>query len=215
MSQYEKQLEEANESLQRRVEELEIRLSWEEKTKDLRNLANEYHRMDKEIFSVNKNKLVNSILSLDNNSIISMWSNGYRISTRCSDILDDNDIDFGFFPRKRHSVTIVGPYRNGDVGYDSDKFFGIVLSVRRSFFRPFISDKCFIIMEHNRVCDFSGAIAESVHSIDSIRSKDIFNLIKRVNICKCMMNGKLCNQDCFIKLDTFRNSWADMPEITG
>lgn len=206
MEEYTKQLEEANEALQRKVEELESRLSWEEKTKDLRTLAAEYNKMDKEIYTVNKDKLVKSILSLDANSIIDMWKNGYRISTEI------REVDaFGLFSKKRYSVTIVGPYASGNISYDKNKFFGVQVSVRRSKFHPLVSDKCFLVMEHNRVCDFSGAIAESAHIIDSSKSKDIMNLMERVDICKLMMNGHLASQDCDIKLDTWKNPWTDIP----
>ena len=206
---YTRQLEEANEALQRRVEELESRLSWEEKTKDLRVLAAEYHKMDQEIYTVNKNKLVNNIISLDSNSIIDMWKNGYRISTKVENTGYSDQILKG----KRYSVTIVGPYAAGRISYDKNKFFGVQLAVRRSAIYPFVREKCFLVVEHNRICDFSGAISESAHLIDSCSSKDIYNLINRVNICKHMMNGQLLAQDCCIRLDTFKNPWADIPGV--
>lgn len=211
MEEYTKQLEYANEALQRKVEELESRLSWEEKTKDLRTLAAEYNKMDKEIYTVNKDKLVKSILSLDANSIIDMWKNGYRVSTEIKNTGYDDEILKG----KRYSVTVVGPYAAGRISYDKNKFFGIQLAVRRSALHPFIREKCFLVVEHNRVCDFSGAIAESVHLIDTCNSKDIYNLIERINICKHMMNGKLLSQDCDIKLDTFKNPWTSIPGVNA
>jgi hypothetical protein len=210
MSEYEKQLEEANEALQRKIDELESRLSWEEKTKDLRVLAAEYHKMwGGEIYSTNKDKLVNSILSIDCNSIISMWKNGYRISTHIKKV-----DSYGLFEQTKYAVDIVGPYSSDNVLHDRDKFFGIEIAVYRSRFHPLVSDRCCLIMEHNRVCDFSGAIAESIHTLDRSNSKGIMNLMERVDICKRAMNGKLLIQDCYIKLDTWKHPWTAIPGIT-
>jgi hypothetical protein len=206
---YISQLEHANESLKNKVEELESRLTWEEKTKDLRALAVEYKKMDKEVFTVNKDRLVNSILTLDSNTIMDMWSNGFRITTG----IDRVDYCGQLFTPTRHSIYIVGPWSAGKISYDTNKYFAVSLSVTRSFFYPLVSDKCSLDIQHNRVCDFSGAIAESVHCVDRNIQKDILELIKRVNICKYMMNGKLLSQDCYVKIDTFKNPWTDIPEF--
>ncbi len=207
---YIRQLEHANESLKNKVEELESRLSWEEKTKDLRELAVEYKNMDKEVFTVNKDRLVNSILTLDSNAIMGMWGSGFRITT----VIERDDYHGQLFTPTRHSINIVGPWSAGKISYDTNKYFAVSLSVTRSFFHPLVSDKCFLAIQHNRVCDFSGAIAESVHCVDRNIQKDILDLIKRVNICKYMMNGKLLSQDCHVKIDTFKNPWTDIPEVT-
>jgi len=206
---YIRQLEHANESLKNKVEELESRLSWEEKTKDLRALAVEYKKMDKEVFTVNKDRLVNSIHTLDSNTIMGMWSNGFRITTGIERV----DYCGQLFTPTRHSICIIGPWSAGKISYDSDKYFAVSLSVTRSFFYPLVSDKCSLSIQHNRVCDFSGAIAESVHCVDRNIQKDILDLIKRVNISKYMMNGKLAAMDCALKIDTFKNPWTDIPEV--
>lgn len=202
---YIEQLEYENSKLKDTIEALHKKCEWEEKTKDLRTLASEYHKMHDEIYKVNIDNIVNHFLSIDANSIIDMWSNGYRIFTEVRDV-----DDIGIFFKKRYSVHIVGPYTRGHISFHRDKFFGICLAVRRSKFYPFVSDSCFLTMEHNRVCDFSGAIAESCHIIDSKRSKDIINLIEKVNICKGIMNGKLTSMDCYVKRDTFKFPWTDI-----
>lgn len=206
---YIRQLEHANESLKNKVEELESRLSWEDKTKDLRTLAVEYKKMDKEVFTVNKDRLVNSILTLDSNAIMDMWSNGFRIVTGT----ESEGYCGQLFTPTRHYINISGPWRAGKISYNSDKYFAVALSVTRSFFYPLVSDKCLLAIQHDRICEFSGAISESVHCVDRNIQKDIFDVIKRVNISKYMMNGKLLSQDCSIKMDTFRNPWTDIPEV--
>ena len=202
---YISQLEQANQSLQERVEELEKRLDWEEKTKDLRQLAIEYHRMDKEIYEVDKNKIVDSFLSIGVDTIIDMWKRGYRIGTIEKSLTGEMEI----FGRKRYSAFIAGPFNGNRIGYDNDKFFSMEISVRRSKFYPLMKDKCFLLFEHNRLCDFSGAIAESCHILSPDKSKDILDLVKRIDICKKIMNSTVIG--AYVKRDSFKFPWTDIP----
>lgn len=206
MKEYEKQLEEANESLQRKVEALETRLSWEEKTKDLRTLAVEYHKMDKEIYDVNMTKIVDGFLSLDVNCIIDMWKKGFRINT----VVGKKNDDGNFFCGKRYSVYIAGPFNNNRIGYDSEHMFAMNLEVLRSTWSPLIHDQCSIVIEHNRVCDFSGVIAQSTHTLDKKYSKQIVDFHKKIDICKSFMNN-LITSNLYVKRDTFKFPWTDIP----
>ena len=193
---YISQLEKANHSLQDKIEELEKKLNWEEKTKDLRNLGHEYHKMHDEIYKINVETIVNSFLSIDVGTILSMWGGGYRISTEVIDSYDHTLIG-----KKIHRVSIVGPFNDGRIGSDRDKFFAMALSVLRSNFHPLIKDKCFCIIEHNRIDDFNGSICESAHVIDAKYSKVIFDFIKKIDICKNIMNGECVK--AYLKCDTF------------
>jgi hypothetical protein len=207
-------LEDENARLRDKIEILSRKTEWEEKTKDLRTLGAEYKKMDEEVYSVNKDKILNDFLSLDTASIISMLEHGYRISTSQEPVSDPC-----FIPKIRHAVNIAGPYVQGIISYNSETFFAVSLSVRRSRFYPLISDSCFLTFEHNRVCNFSGAIAESCHMIDSKHGNTIIELLSRVNMCKKIMNGKLLCMDedkdghpvnCRVSRDTFKYPWTDL-----
>jgi hypothetical protein len=206
-NEYIAQLENANQFLQDKVEELEKRLDWQDKTKDLRHLAIEYHRMEQEIYKVDKTKLVDSFLSIDVNTILDMWKRGYRIGTTQRSSYTDTS----FFGRKRYAAFMCGPFNENRIGFDKDNFFGIEISVRRSKFYPLMKDSCFIILDHNRTCPFSGAISESCHMLSPDKSKDILDLVKRIDICKKMMNGNVMG--AFIKRDTFKFPWTDIAEF--
>ncbi len=206
-NEYISQLEKANEFLHYRVEELEKRLDWQEKTKDLRQLGIQFHRMDKEIYEVDKTKLIDSFLSIDANTILDMWVKGYRIGTNERSCFSDTS----FFGRKRYSAFICGPFKDDRIGFDKDKFLAMEISVRRSKFYPLVKDSCFLILEHNKLCPFSGAIAESCHMLNPNKSKDILDLVKRIDICKKMMNGNVLG--AYVKRDTFKFPWTDMKEF--
>jgi hypothetical protein len=207
---YIKQLEESNQKLQDRVEELETKLDWREETKDWRTMA-ESLRTDKrhdwrfgELRSSKEDcKMIDGILSMSGETINDMWMHGYRINTFCEQV-DDGHL----WSRRKHGFTIICK--------EGSKYppFAVSIYVSKSAF-PWVSNRCYILMAHNKICDFSGSMAQSFNRLDSSLDKRILNMVKLIETCKVSMNGRLLNMKAtqwYSFPDKFFSPWADVPE---
>jgi len=207
-NEYIKQLEESNQKLQERVEELETKLDWREETKDWRVVAEALHterswnRYGELVTNDNACKMIDSILSLSGETINNMWLAGYRIST-FSDSQDSGNL----WARLKHGFSIVNK--------ESSKYppFAISIYVSKSVF-PWISNRRYIVMAHNEICDFSGSMAQSFNKLDSSLDKRIMNMIKLIETCKVSMNGRLLKMatERWYPSDKCFSPWADLPE---
>jgi hypothetical protein len=211
-NEYIKQLEEANQKLQDRVEELETKLDWREETKDWRAIAETLHtdgwrmgawnRYGELVTNDKACKMIDGVLSLSGDTINDMWVAGYRINT-FSEQVDDGHL----FSRRKNGFSIVNK--------ESSKYppFAMSIYVSKSFF-PWISNKCYILMAHNEICEFTGSMSQSFNRIDSCLDKRIMNMVKLIETCKVSMNGRLLKMaaDKWYPSDKFLSPWADVPE---
>jgi hypothetical protein len=209
-NEYIKQLEEANQKLQDRVEELETKLDWREETKDWRAIAETLHTEKSwdnygNLVTNDKTcKMIDGILSLPGETINNMWMAGYRINT----FSERSGADGYLWSRGKIGFSIVNK--------ESSKYppFAVSIYVSKSVF-PWISNRCYILMAHNEICDFSGSIAQSFNKLDSSLDKRIMNMVKLIETCKVSMNGRLLKMTAdrgWHLYDKHFSPWADVPE---